>query len=117
MSVFSRRLALVSGLAGLALGAPSAHAQSTSVPYYWASGWSSGFGGNMSAAQSAVTNGESAGFANNSAGIGAFVQSYSFSSNSFPGNGGVGLTGLSRTASFGSSYSYDGAVAGYNFKN
>ena len=112
---------MATGLAALCLGAPMAHAQSSSVPYSWASGWSSGFGGNLGAAESATVNGESAGFANNSAGVGAFVQRYSFSSNSFIGGGigtgGLGLSGLGQSAAFGSSYSYDGATVGYNFKN
>ncbi|WP_246669296.1 MULTISPECIES: hypothetical protein [unclassified Bradyrhizobium] len=107
-------------MAALGLGGPIAHAQG--VPYSWASGWSSGFGGNMSADQGANVNttGDSAGFANNSAGVGAFMQRYSFSSNSFlggPGFGGSGLSGLNQTASFGSSFTYDGVQVGYNFKN
>jgi opacity protein-like surface antigen len=122
MSVFSRRLALAVGLAALGLGGPTAHAQG--VPYSWASGWSSGFGGNLSAAQDANANGDSAGFANNSAGVGAFMQRYSFSSSNFLnserggfGSSGLGLTGLNQTASFGSSFTYDGVQVGYNFKN
>jgi opacity protein-like surface antigen len=123
MSVFSSKLALAVGLAALGLGGPIAHAQGTSVPYYWASGWSSGFSGNLSADPSAnaSTIGESAGFANNAAGLGAFVQRYNFSSSSFLGNErsalGMGLSGLNQTAAFGSSYSYDGVQVGYNFKN
>jgi opacity protein-like surface antigen len=122
MSVFSSRLALAFGLAALALGGPTAHAQGTSVPYYWASGWSSGFGGNLSADQGVnanATGGDSAGFANNTAGPGAFMQRYNFSSSSFLGNerSGLGLSGLNQTAAFGSSYSYDGVQVGYNFKN
>jgi opacity protein-like surface antigen len=121
MSVFSSKLALAVGLAALGLGGPIAHAQGTSVPYYWASGWSSGFGGNLSADQGANANttGDSAGFANNAAGPGAFMQRYNFSSSSFLGNerGGLGLSGLNQTAAFGSSYSYDGVQVGYNFKN
>ena len=127
MSVFSIRLALAVGLAALGLGGPTAHAQGvsqgTSVPYYWASGWSSGFGGNLSADQGANANttGDSAGFANNTAGPGAFMQRYNFSSSSFLGNErgalGLGLSGLNQTAAFGSSFSYDGVQVGYNFKN
>jgi opacity protein-like surface antigen len=122
MSVFSRRLALAVGLATLGLGGPTAHAQG--VPYSWASGWSSGFGGNLSAGQDANANGDFAGFANNSAGVGAFMQRYSFSSSNFLnserggfGSSGLGLTGLNQTASFGSSFTYDGVQVGYNFKN
>jgi opacity protein-like surface antigen len=120
MSVFSTRLALAVVLAALGLGAETAYAQG--VPYSWASGWSSGFGGNMSADQgaSANTNSESAGFANNSAGVGAFMQRYSFSSNSFLGGAGISgtsLSGLNQTAAFGSSFTYDGVQVGYNFKN
>ena len=126
MSVFSSRLAVAVGLAALCLGGATAHAQGTSVPYYWASGWSSGFGGNLSAAQgsNANTNGDSAGFVNNNAGPGAFMQRYNFSSSSFRGNerggvgsSGLGLTGLNTTAAFGSSFSYDGVQMGYNFQN
>jgi len=99
MSVFSIRLALAVGLAALGLGGPTAHAQGasqgTSVPYYWASGWSSGFGGNLSADQGANANttGDSAGFANNTAGPGAFMQRYNFSSSSFLGNERGGALG------------------------
>jgi opacity protein-like surface antigen len=126
MSVFSSRLALAVVLAALCVGGRTAHAQGTSVPYYWASGWSSGFGGNLSAAQgsNANTNGDSAGFANNAAGPGGFVQRYSFSSNNFLGNergsmgfSGLGLSGLNQPAAFGSSFTYDGVQVGYNFKN
>jgi opacity protein-like surface antigen len=126
MSVFSSRLALAVVLATLGLGGPPAHAQGTSVPYSWASGWSSGFGGNLSADQgsNANTNGDPAGFANNAAGPGGFVQRYSFSSNNFLGNergsmgfSGLGLSGLNQTAAFGSSFTYDGVQVGYNFKN
>jgi opacity protein-like surface antigen len=118
MSIFSLRLAV--GLAALALGGATAHAQG--VPYSWASGWSSGFGGNLSADQgaNANTSGDSASLANNSAGVGAFMQRYSFSNNSFlggPGFGGSGLSGLNQTASFRSSFTYDGVQVGYNFKN
>ena len=120
MSGFSSKLALATVVAALGLGGPIAHAEG--VPYAWASGWSSGFGGNLSAdpGANANPNGESAGFANNSAGVGAFTQRYSFSSNSFAGNGGFsgsGLTGLNQTAAFGSSITYDGVQVGYNFKN
>jgi hypothetical protein len=128
MSIFSVGWALAVGLTTLGLGVGTAHAQGasqgTSVPYAWASGWSSGFGGNLSAGQdsNANANSESAGFANNSAGVGAFTQRYSFSSNSFLGNGGSGfggsaLSGLNRTTAFGSSFTYDGVQVGYNFKN
>jgi opacity protein-like surface antigen len=123
MSVFSTRLAVAVVLAALGLGAGTAHAQG--VPYSWASGWSSGFRGKLSADQgmNANANGDSAGFANNSADVGAFMQRYSFSSNSFLGGPGfgssglTGLTGLNQTASFGSSFTYDGVQVGYNFKN
>jgi opacity protein-like surface antigen len=120
MSGFSSKIALAAVLAALCLGGSPAHAQGTSVPYYWASGWSSGFGGNLSAGQGANANGESAGFANNAAGPGAFMQRYNFSSSSFLGNEralGAGLSGLNQTAAFGSSYSYDGVQVGYNFAN
>jgi hypothetical protein len=126
MSVFSSKVALAVGLATLGLGGPTARAQGTSVPYYWASGWSSGFGGNLSAGQGANANttGDSAGFANNTAGPGAFMQRYNFSGSSFLGNergglgsSGLGLSGLNQSAAFGSSFTYDGVQVGYNFKN
>jgi len=124
MSVFSIGISLSVVLAALLLGTPLAHAQGASVPYAWASGWSSGFGGNLSADQGANANGDSAGFANNAAGPGAFMQRYSFSSSNFLNgerggfsSAGSGLTGLNRTAAFGSSFTYDGVQVGYNFAN
>jgi opacity protein-like surface antigen len=119
MSVFSTRLVLAIVWTTFGLSVGTAHAQG--VPYSWASGWSSGFGGNLSADQGANANttGDSAGFANNTAGPGGFMQRYNFSSSSFVGNerSALGLSGLNQTAAFGSSFSYDGVQVGYNFKN
>lgn len=122
MSIFAGRLGLAFVLAALCLGGRTACAQVAPVPY-WIPGWPLGFGGNLSADQSANTYGNFPGFDGNDARSGGFsyVQ-YNFPSGRFLGAGGgmgLGMNGINQDAAFGSirSLSYEGVQFGYSFPN
>src|ERR1700733_2599350 len=103
-SGFATALALT--LAMLCLGAPAAHAQSAP---YWTSAWPAGFGGLTSDP--------------NANSFGNFTSRYNFENGWFigseRGNLNWGLSNFSQPGTFGngSSFTYEGAQAGYNFKS
>jgi opacity protein-like surface antigen len=82
---------------------------------YWTPGWL-GFGGNLSAGQSANTQGRLAGF--DDSGAGGFSSRYNFSNGRFVSNqrGGMGLSGINQAGAFGSLQT-EGMQFGYTFKN
>jgi opacity protein-like surface antigen len=105
MFMLSRGLNFVlAAVALFCLGAPAAQAQS--VPY-WTSAWPTGFG--------SLTSDPSANA------FGNFSSRYNFENGWFVGNErgnlGWGLSNFSQPGAFGStSFSYEGAQVGYNFK-
>jgi opacity protein-like surface antigen len=103
-------------LAVLCLDARPAHAQAVSN---WTSGWTSAFGGSLTADQSSNPYSAFPGF--DGSGSGSFSSRYNFSNGWFVGSErgglGLGLNGLSQGAAFSnsSSFSYEGVQFGYNF--
>jgi len=120
MSIFASRLGLALVLAALCLGGRTAHAQAGPVTY-WLPSWPIGFGGNLTADQSANTYGNFPGFDGSDARGGGFsYMRYNFPNGWFVGGegGGMGLSmnGINQAGAFGNVY-YEGVQFGYNFKN
>jgi opacity protein-like surface antigen len=122
MVIFSGRsgLALVLGLAALALAGRTAHAQAAPVPY-WMPGWPVGFGGNLAAGESSNSYGNFPGFDGSDARGGGFSYlRHNFPNGWFVGaEGGTALSmnGINRDAAFGNSLYYQGVQFGYTFQN
>jgi hypothetical protein len=120
MFIVSARSGFVFALAALCLDARPAHAQAMS---YWTSGWTSAFGGSLTADQSSNPYSAFSGLDGSDIRGGSFSSRYNFSNGWFVGSErgglGLGLNGLSQGAAFGntSSFSYDGVQFGYNFKS
>src|SRR5712664_3804121 len=122
MSMFAGRLGLALVLAALCLGGRTAHAQAAPVTY-WIPSWPIGFGGNLTADQSANTYGNFPGFDGSDAQGGGFSSMrYNFPNGWFVGSegGGMGLSmnGINQVGAFGNTFSlyYQGVQFGYNFK-
>ena len=115
MSNFPGKLSLALLLAALCLGGRTALAQDAPVAY-WTPGWPLGFGGNLSASQSANTYGNFPSFD----GSDARYTRYNFPNGLFVGgeDGGMGLgmNGFNRSSAFGD-LTYEGVQFGYNFQN
>jgi opacity protein-like surface antigen len=118
--MFSRGLGLALVLAALCLGGRTAHAQAAALPY-WSSSWPVGFGGNLTAGDSANTFGNFASFNGSGAQGGVSNTRYNFPNGWFVGSEGgaarLGLNGFSQAGAFGSSLYYQGAQTGYKFQN
>ena len=122
MSMVSRRLGLVLALAVLCLDARAVHAQSDPLPY-WTSGWSSGFGGGLTAGQGSNPYANLLAFSGSDIGSGNFSSRYNFENGWFVGSerggSGFGLNGFSVPGAWSNlgSLSYDGMQFGYNFQS
>jgi opacity protein-like surface antigen len=113
MSIFARKLGLALGVAALCLGARTACAQATAVPY---ASWPIGFGGNLTVGQ----NSNAYGFPGFDGG------GFSYPRTNFPngffvggegGRLGFGSSGLNQAGAFGNTrFSYEGAQFGYDFR-
>ena len=122
------RLALALLLSALCLAGPTAHAQSAPVNY-WTPGWPLGFGGSLSAAQSANAQGSNA-QGSNAQGLNTYgnfpsfegtdARGFDVSRFNFPNGFFVGSErgnlGFSQNEAFGSLTS-EGMQFGYNLKN
>jgi opacity protein-like surface antigen len=123
MFMLAGRLALALLLAALCLAGGTAHAQSAAVNY-WTPGWPLGFGGSLSAAQSANAQGSNAQGLNTYGNFPSFegtdARGFDVSRFNFPNGFFVGSErgnlGFSQNAAFGSLTS-EGMQFGYNLKN
>src|SRR5258708_32505690 len=105
MSIFASWLGLAVVLAALCLGGRTAHAQAGPVTY-WLPSWPIGFGGNLTADQSANTYGNFPSFDGSDARGGGFsYMRYNFPNGWFVGGEGGGLgfsmNGINRDGAFG----------------
>jgi hypothetical protein len=117
MIVRKSGFAVVFALVALCLGAPAAHAQTNSAPY-WTTTWPAGFGSSFIAGDSDAYTSLSA-FDGSGAGATSFSSRFDLPNGWFVGSdrGATALNGFSSAWSNLSALSYEGTQVGYNFKN